>query len=153
MQTVLYATAGDVAPQNSFNPSFCAKNKLNLLPEHVAEIASAFIIQLAPSYLSSNDMSILMTIYNQTIGYDKLEDDMNGARLEQLTGIRNDHANASVRRLEALNIIITRQGHYGKWMSINFNFSSWGQSDTDTATNDPRCLLSDKYQQVEVDEE
>ena len=152
MQAILYATAGDIAPKNSANASRCAKNKLNLLPEHVAQIGTAFIHQLSIAPLTARDMRILTTIYDQTIAYDKREDDMNGTRLEQLTGIRRDHANESVRRLEALNIILTHQGHYGKWMSINFDFPNWGKASSDSTTNDPRCLLSAVYQNTLADE-
>jgi hypothetical protein len=70
---------------------------------------------------------------------------MNGKRLEQLTGIRSDHANETIRRLEALHLIITRRGKYGKWMSINFDFPNWGKHCPTSETNDPRCLLSDHY--------
>ena len=146
MPAILYARDGDITPKNSFNPSLCAKNKLNLLPEHVAEISTAFIHQLTLSPLTSRELRVLTSIYDQTIGYDKREDDMNGTRLEQLTGIRRDHANEAVRRLEALNIILTRQGHYGKWMSINFDFPHWGKEGAESKTNDPSCLLSDFYQ-------
>ena len=152
MQAILYATTGDIAPKNSPNASRCAKNKLNLLPEHLAQIGTAFIHQLSLAPLTSRDFRILTTTYDQTIAYDKREDDMNGARLEQLTGIRSDHANESVRRLAALNIIITRQGYYGKWMAINFDFPNWGKPISDTTTNDPRRLLSDHYQSAGVDE-
>ena len=152
MQAILYATAGDIAPKNSANASRCAKNKLNLLPEHIAQIGTAFIHQLSLAPLTARDLRILTTLYDQTIAYDKREDDMNGTRLEQLTGIRRDHANESVRRLAALNIIITRQGYYGKWMAINFDFPNWGKPTSDTTTNDPRCLLSAVYQSVGADE-
>ena len=153
MQAILYATAGDITPKNYANASRCAKNKLNLLPEHLAQIGTAFIHQLSLAPLTSRDFRILTTTYDQTIAYDKREDDMNGARLEQLTGIRSDHANESVRRLAALNIIITRQGHYGKWMAINFDFPNWGNPSSDTTTNDPRCLLSDLYQNAPLADE
>ncbi|MCK5811145.1 MAG: replication protein, partial [Cocleimonas sp.] len=141
-----------IAPKNSANPSRCAKNKLNLQPEHLAQIGTAFIHQLSLAPLTARDLRILTTIYDQTIAYDKREDDMNGVRLEQLTGIRRDHANASVRRLAALNIIITHQGHYGKWMAINFDFPNWGEPSSDSTTNDPRCLLSAVYQSAGADE-
>lgn len=147
MQTIFYATAGDTSSsEHSFNPSLCAENRLNLLPEHIAQISNAFIIQLSLARLSPRDSRVLCAIYSQTIGYDKREDDMNGTRLEQLTAIRYDHANDSVLRLEALNIILTREGHYGKWMSINFDFKHWGKECFESANNDPSCLLSDVYQ-------
>ena len=145
MQALLYANDGESSLKNSQTPSLCLENRLNLLPEHIAQIGSAFIFQLSISTLRSQDVRILSTIYHQTIDYNKREDDMNGKRLEQLTGIRSDHANEAVCRLQALNIIITRPGHYGKWMSINFDFAHWGEKLSKLHTNDPSCLLSDLY--------
>ena len=146
MPAALYARDSDISPKNLSNPSLCAKNRLNLLPEHLAEIGAAFMKQLTRSSLTSRNLRILITIYKQTIGYDKREDDMNGECLRMLTGIRNDHANEAVRRLEALNIIITHKGSYGKWMSINFDLPNWGKAPSDSTTNDPSGLLSEIYQ-------
>ena len=149
MSATFYARAGDATTsETSYNPSLCAKNKLNLLPEHVAEISTAFISQLSLSRLTSRDFRVLNAIFKQTIGYNKREDDMNPACLEMLTDIRGDHASASVRRLATLNIILTRKGSYGKWMSINFDFINWGEERSESTTNDPSCLLSDDYQTV-----
>jgi hypothetical protein len=145
MQAPLYAIAGDSSPETSQNPSLCAKNRLNLLPEHLAQISTAFILQLSLAKAGEQGSRILSTIFSQTIAYNKREDDMNGKRLEQLTGIRSDHANETVRRLEALHLIITRRGTYGKWMSINFDFPNWGKHFPTSETNDPHCLLSDHY--------
>ena len=153
MRTPLYAIDGDSSPKNSQNPSLCAKNRLDLLPEHIAQIGSAFILQLSLARLKAQEVRILSTIYSQTIAYNKCEDDMNGKRLEQLTGIRSDHANEAVRRLEDLNIIITRRGRYGKWMSINFDFPHWGQIRPESQTNNPRCLLSEVYRVALPDNE
>jgi hypothetical protein len=153
MPATLYARDSDISPQNLSNPSLCAKNRLNLLPEHLAEIGSAFIHQLTLAPLTSLSLRVLTAIYDQTIGYDKREDDMNGECLKLLTGIRNDHANKAVRRLEALNIILTHRGKYGKWMSINFDFPNWGKPRSESTSNDPSCLLSAIYQSPLPDEE
>ncbi len=143
MPKQLYPTGGNVSPKNHFTPSLCAENKLNLSPKQLAEINGAFIHQLClAGFSSTRDMRILTTIFDQTIGYDKREDDMNGTRLYQLTGIHSDHANAAVRHLESLNIIITRKGHYGKWMSVNFDFENWGKDCPESKTNNPFCLVS-----------
>ena len=153
MQTPLYAKDEDSSPKKSFNPSLLPENRLNLLPEHLGEIGSAFIQQLSLASLNSRDVQILSAIYSQTVGFDKREDDMNGRRLEQLTGIRPDHANATVRRLEKWNVVIARSGDYGKWLSINFDLSSWGKAPSESQTNDPHCLLSACYQALLADEE
>jgi hypothetical protein len=76
---------------------------------------------------------------------------MNGARLEQLTGIRSDHANNTIRQLETKNVIITRTGHYGKWMAINFDLDHWGAVHHGQHNPDPRCLLSQDYQSNPID--
>jgi hypothetical protein len=145
MQTPLYVKHGESSSQKSFNPSLLPANRLYLLPEHHAQIALAFIKQLSFASLESNDVQVLSAIYIQTIGFNKRKDDMNGVRLEQLTGIRPDRANVSVRRLERLNVIITSKGHHGKWMSVNFDLTHWGKAHPETLTNDPSCLLSDDY--------
>jgi phage replication O-like protein O len=146
MQTLLYVKHGESSSKKSFNPSLLPANRLDLLPEHHAQIALSFIKQLSLATIKSRDVRILSAIYIQTIGFNKREDDMNGARLEQLTGIRPDHSNESVRRLEGLNVIVTRKGSYGKWMSVNFDLAHWGKAHPESQTNDPRCLLSEDYQ-------
>ena len=153
MQTPLYANAGDISSGNYSNPSLRPENRLHLLPEHIAQIATAFLKQLTLAPLKSREIRILMVIYSQTVGFNKREDDMNGKCLELLTGIRGDHANEAVRRLAALSMVVTRQGTHGKWMSINFNFERWGKTPDDSLTNEPRVLLSDEYQTPVPDEE
>ncbi len=153
MQVPLYANDEGSSLRNSQNPSLCAENRLNLLPEHIAQIGSAFILQLSIITLRPQDSRILSAIYSQTIGYNKREDDMNGTRLEQLTGIRSDHANEAVRRLQTANVIITHRGRYGKWMSINFDFAHWGEKLSECYTNDPSCLLSNSYPCILLDDE
>ena len=153
MQVPLYANDEGSSLRNLQNPSLCAENRLNLLPEHIAQIGSAFILQISITTLRPQDVRILSTIYSQTIAYNKREDDMNGTRLEQLTGIRSDHANESVRRLQTANVIITHRGHYGKWMSVNFDFAHWGEKLSECYTNDPSCLLSNSYPSILLNDE
>jgi hypothetical protein len=45
-----------------------------------------------------------------------------------------------------LNIILTRRGFYGKWLSVNYDFRNWGEPCSESTTNDPSCLLPDNYQ-------
>ena len=153
MQTLLYANGGNTASQNCFNPSLAPENRLNLLPEHRSQINEAFMDQLLLAPFSGRQMRLAMTVFKQTIGYNKREDDMNGTRLEQLSGVRGDHANAVIRELEGLNVLITRQGYYGKWMSINFDFEHWGKPCPESQTNDPFYLLPDIYQPYIAEEE
>ncbi len=151
MRTPLYAIDDNVTPENYYLP--CPeRNVLNLLPEHRVEIDTAFFAQLMFTSLNVRQTRIVTAIFRQTVCYDKFEDDMNGTRIEQLTGIRGDHANEIVRELEGNNVLITRRGHYGKWLSINFNFEQWGQLGSVSGTNDPTCLLSDAYKPMTEDE-
>ncbi|MCK5897178.1 MAG: hypothetical protein KAG20_10245 [Cocleimonas sp.] len=145
MQTPLYANAEDISSRKPRKPCLCPKNRLQLLPEQLAEIGTAFIQQLSCSPLTSREIRILSAIYDQTVARKKREDDMNGTCLELLTGIRSDHANHAVRCMEALDIVITRKGTYGKWMSINFDFQYWGKSSPEKKTNDPTILVSARY--------
>lgn len=78
---------------------------------------------------------------------------MNSVRLQQLTGVRNDRANQAIRNLEALNILITRRGHYGKWLSINFDLDNWGRLSLESQTNEPYCLLPEGYQPLAPEDE
>ncbi|MCK5896495.1 MAG: replication protein [Cocleimonas sp.] len=153
MQAPFYGNAEDISSKKYRNPSLCPKNRLHLLPEHMAQISTAFVQQLSFASLTSRELRILSAIYYQTIGHGKREDDMNGKCLELLTGIRDDHANEAVRRMAALDIVITRLGSYGKWMSINFDFKNWGKAVAETKTNNPNVLLSARYQLPLANEE
>ncbi len=141
MLTQSYANTGAISPENCLNPSLLPENRINLHPEELQVIDNALFTQMAKTTLTSYEQRILLAIHNQTLGYDKFEDDMNGARLEQLTGIRNDHANTAVRSLYEKNVIITRCGKYGFWMSINFDLAHWGTAYFGINNNDPRILL------------
>ncbi len=151
MQATLYANADNSAPQNLSNPSLAPENQLDLLFEHTVLIDRALHQQMMATDLDKNEARIVLAIYDQTTGYNKLEDDMNGTRLQQLTGIRNDHANAVIRSLEQKNVIVTRKGNYGKWMSINFDFAHWGMCYYGIHNNDPSILLPAYYQNTPVD--
>jgi hypothetical protein len=91
----------------------------------------------------------------QTIGFGKLEDNINSSRLENLTKIRHDHAISALRELDHKNVLIHRHGgKFRNWISINFNFESWGAGDKNRQdrSNDPRLLISDKYAGQAVDQ-
>ncbi len=63
MQTPLYANDGDTSPTNLVNPSLSAENRLYLLPEHLAQVGSAFVKQLSLTRFRSRDVRILSAIY------------------------------------------------------------------------------------------
>jgi phage replication O-like protein O len=156
MQNALYANTGDISSINSINPtpsSEAADNKMNLLPEHIGMIDKKLIEQLLRIKISGREHRILFAIHAQTIGFDKFENDLNGRRLEQLTGIRSDHVNDIICLLEEKNVIRTRRGYYGKWLAINFDFAHWGEiyAEVFPANIDPKCLLPLKYQVVSLD--
>lgn len=136
-----YAKTGAISPETSLNPSLLPDNRINLHPEQLIVIERTFLIQFAKTTFTTYESRILMAIYNQTLGYDKFEDDLNGVRLQQLTGIRNDHANTAVRSLQQKNVILIHQANHGYWMSINFDLSHWGEAYLGVNNNDPRLLL------------
>jgi phage replication O-like protein O len=146
-----YANAGAFSPEILDNPSLAPENRLNLFPEELLEIYFAFHIKMRSARLSPYEMRILLAICDQTLRFDKYEDDMNGKRLEQLTGIRSDHANNAVRSLERKNVLVTRRGKYGKWMAVNFDLKYWGVANKGQYNIDPSCLLSDQYQTDPID--
>ncbi len=125
------------APNNSLT---------ELLPHHLNLINSEWLTNFVKWKFSGNQARILHAVYRHTIGFLKREDDMNGSRLEQITGIRYDHANEIVRKLAAKNILILRKGFYGFWISINFKFNQWNQTNIEVKAdnNDPKRLLPEK---------
>ena len=125
------------APNNSLK---------TLLPHHLNLINSEWLTNFVKWKFSGNQARILHAVYRHTIGFLKREDDMNGSRLEQITGIRYDHANEIVRKLAAKNILILRKGFYGFWISINFKFNQWNQTNIEVKAdnNDPKRLLPEK---------
>ncbi len=141
MLTQSYVNTDAISPKTCQNPSLLPENRINLHPDELQVIENALFTQMAKTILTSYEQRILLAIHNQTLGYDKFEDDMNGTRLEQLTGIRNDHANTTVRSLQEKNVIITRCGTYGHWMSINFDLAHWGTAYFGINNNNPRILL------------
>ena len=132
------------APSNQAESAAAPDNSLkSLLPNQLNIITSAWLSHLVQWQFSGNEMRILSAVFRHTIGFWKYEDDMNGARLQQITKIRYDHVNVIVKKLAARNILILRQGFHGFWMSINFNFSTWGKPNIDIhpSSNDPKQLL------------
>ncbi len=118
------------------------KHPLHLQDTDRIDITQQFIRQVTSSCLSSRMHRVVMAIFSQTLDFNKFEDDMNGRRLQQLTNIFPHHANEAVRALEAMNALITRDGTYGKYMSVNFDFEQWGKGDCDKyPINDPHILL------------
>ena len=124
-----------------------------LLPHHFNIINSQWLTNFVKWKFSGNQARIVHAIFRHTVGFLKREDDINGSRLEQITGIRYDHANEIVRKLAAQNILILRKGFYGFWTSINFNFSQWNQANIiiNPDSNDPARLLPDKIRNAPVD--
>ncbi len=145
----------DATAPNAQAASIPASNNSleNILPNHFNIINSQWLTNFVKWQFSGNQARIIHAIYRHTIGFLKREDDINGARLEQITGIRYDHANEIIRKLAAKNILIVRKGIYGFWTSINFNFSQWNQSDIDVSldNNDPTQLLPEELRNTPAD--
>jgi phage replication O-like protein O len=139
----LYPNAA-TASANNAEFSAAPNNSLDqLLPEHLNMISSEWLANLVQWRFSGNQMRVLNAIFRHTIYFWKREDDMNGARLQQITEIRYDHVNNIVKKFAEQNVLILRKGFYGFWMSINFDFSTWGKKNLDIPAdnNDPSRLL------------
>jgi phage replication O-like protein O len=130
-------------------------NHLNLLPEHALVIYIRCLDHLAMCQLSSRCVRVFFAILNQTIGFKKLEDNINTTRLEKLTKIRHDHAGQAMKDLVAMNILMHRTGGtYRNWLSVNFNLATWGNSNSKDSdkTNNPIVLLPRKYTEEPIDQ-
>lgn len=127
------------------NPTFSTEQPLlQLSNQDRLTITQQFMRQLSLSCLTPRAYRLTLAIFRQTIGFNKLEDDMNGTRLQQVANMYPHHANKMVRTLETNHILITRQGCYGKFLSINFNFAQWLQDDCEQAgNNNPTTLLTE----------
>ena len=98
-----------------------------------------------------HEFRLILAVYHYTIGFNKLKDDMNGKRLEQITKIRYDHSNKTIVGLARKNIIVTNKGRYGKWMSINVEFDHWHEECQGLNNIDPTHLLPDECQNKPID--
>ena len=119
-------------------------NKLHFEAIEQQIITCKVIKQLVACKFSSQVLRISLSVLMQTIGFNKREDDINGARFEQITGIRADHANKTASILVENNILLSRKGRYGKWFSLNFNFAQWtDKKPTEKVISSPQDLLPD----------
>lgn len=140
MKTGVYRnTDTNVPPVN--NISTTEAHPLQLFPEDRIIIHETFLRHLAQCNLTPRRLRIVLAVFNQTLGFNKLEDDMNGSRLQQLTGIAPNHANQTVRELAQLNVLVTRRGQYGNYLAINFDLAQWGQQDQPLTPNIDPCFL------------
>ena len=151
MPTPLYASGEKHTPDYANNPSLAPENRLDILPEHYFEIQAALNQKLMITKLSGCEFRLVLAVYHYTIGFNKLKDDMNGKRLEQITKIRYDHSNDTIVKLAQKNIIVTNKGRYGKWMSINFEFEHWSEEYEGLNSIDPTYLLAEAYQNKPID--
>ena len=157
MHTEVYANHRPPAQTEPAHSLKAADNYLNLLPEHRNEITNQWLSHVVKQRISGNGMRILHSIYRHTIGFNKQKDDLSGKRLQQIAYIRADHANHTLRVLEADHAIICKDGRYGQIVSINFDFASWGKKHckenqiTPKFISDPRTLLPKYYRDEPID--
>lgn len=154
MQTALYAKVPVPAQTDLSTTRLLTDEAFQLSPEQLVEINRRWSTHMIRQNMSCHCSRVLQAIYRHTIEFQKWQDDMSGKRLQQITYIRYDHANKAIRLLEAGNAIISRDGHYGKWLSINFDFDSWQKTDAKSLkrrTNNPHILLPDYCRNQPVD--
>jgi phage replication O-like protein O len=129
---------------------FIKGNTLTYASTHIKIIYDLCLEQLSICQLPPRCIRIFNMILRQTIGFKKREDNATTTRLEQLTKIRHDHVGEGIRYLSQRNIIKWRKGgKFNNYLSINFDFSSWGQCDPkkQNPNNDPTGLLPEHYRQ------
>ena len=87
---------------------------------------------------------IVYAVFRHTVCFNKRGDDMNGGRLQKLTGSRYDYCNNRVKILLENSVLIGREGHYGKILSINYDFDQWGKipDDNDKPAMQPEEFLA-----------
>ena len=155
MQTKVYANQQVSAQTEQANSNQSPDNFLHLLPEHRNEINNQWLSHMASQRISGNGLRVLSSIYRYTIGFNKISDDMSGRRLQQISCIRADHANHTLKLLAADNTIVSTKGRYGRVLSINFDFASWGNSQKNKSAikliRDPRHLLPKYYHEDPID--
>ena len=155
MHTEVYANPHESAQAEPSNPTQSPDNFLHLLPEHRNEINNQWLSHIAKQRISGNGLRLLNSIYRHTIGFNKISDDMSGLRLQQISCIRADHANHTLKLLAADHAIVSTQGRYGRVLSINFNFAAWSNTHKNDAAvkliRDPRHLLPKRYHEDPID--
>ena len=130
-------------------------NRFKFDYEHSKIIYDRCLDHVITCQLSSRCFRIFHAILRQTVGFQKREDAMTTTRLEQLTNIRHDHAGKVMRYLAKQNIIKCRKGgKYNNYLSINFNFASWGNKNTEQRpfNNDPTGLLPTYFLETPIDQ-
>ncbi len=144
MRTTVYPNTENfvMSDRNKQPLSAAVSNVLHLSDAERIKITQIFLRKIPLCCLTQRAAKIVTAVFSQTIDFNKFEDDMNGCRLQQLTNLFPQHANEVVRYLEAIHVLITREGSYGKYLSINFNFSQWGKEKCGgIITNDPTIML------------
>ncbi len=134
---------------------FIKDNRFLFDYEHSKIIYDRCLDHISACQLSARCFRILNIILRQTVGFGKLEDHATTTRLEQLTKIRHDHIGNTLRYLAKRNIIKWRKGgKYNNYLSINYDFASWGERrpDRQNPNNDPTILLPDYYVKTPVDQ-
>ena len=106
------ASYPNLAENTLSSPDFstATQHPLQIVAEDRLAITDIFLRHLAHSNFTRRRFQIVLTVFNQTLGFNKFEDDMNGARLQQLTGVAANHANSTVRELEQLKVLVS--GHH-----------------------------------------
>lgn len=153
MPNALYLKEPVPAQSDLLNVRILTDEAFQLSSDQLVEINRRWSTQMIKKNMPSQCSRVLYAIYRHTIEFQKWQDDMSGKRLEQITGIRYDHANETLRILEAGNAIITHTGKYGKWLSINFDFNSWQKTgkSAQSRTNNPHGLLPDYCRDQPID--
>lgn len=78
--------------------------------------------------ISKRELRNMLAIIDKTYGYGKKEDDMTMTQLAKATGLARSHCSEAVHGLAAKNMILIRDGKFGKVIGIVKNPSKWNLS-------------------------
>lgn len=96
-------------------------------------------ILLAP--FSKRELLIVLAVIRKTYGYGKRSDDMTMTQLAGITGLTRAHVSETVRDLALKNVILIRDGEYGKVIALSKDYKKWNfqaRPETGTSQNGTR---------------
>jgi len=97
--------------------------------EGFVRIANELYDAILRAPFSKRELLIVLAVIRKTYGYGKKSDDMTMTQLAELTGLTRAHASETVRDLASKNVILIRDGQYGKIIAISKTYRNWNFTD------------------------
>jgi phage replication O-like protein O len=74
---------------------------------------------------SKRQYKIILAVIRKTYGFSKLMDDIASSQLAEMTGIGEANCRRTVIELEAMQVLTTEPGRYGKKIRLNKDYEQW----------------------------